>query len=255
VKIVTMPDALEDEDLLEMLNAGLFDFTVVDSWKAKLWAQTVPQIKVHDDVVLRTGGTIGWAIRKQSPKLQAELDGFYKTASQQGLIEARLADYHAKLKEAASSYSGSAPKRLEQTLTLFRQHGKQYAFDPLMLAVDGYQESAQTAPPSGEQLAKDVQDRTKYIDQLMTQHFSDAKFSELDRTLFTFASSKSGPDKIALMRKEAAKRGLDPNQWFNNVELVTAEKYGIESTAYVRNVMKYRAAYDLVAEAVAGQTR
>ena len=72
LRIVPMPDALEDEDVLEMLNAGLLDFTVVDSWKAKLWAEVLPKIKVHDDVVLRSGGTIGWAIRKQSPKLQAD---------------------------------------------------------------------------------------------------------------------------------------------------------------------------------------
>ncbi len=48
------------------------------------------------------------------------------------------------------------------------------------------------------------------------------------------------------MRKEAAKRGLDPNQWFNNVEQVTAEKYGLLSTAYVRGIVKYQEAYQLV---------
>jgi len=269
LQIVTMPDALEDEDVLEMLNAGLFDYTVVDSWKAKLWAQTVPQIKVHDDIVLRTGGTIGWAIRKQSPKLRAELEGFYRIASQQGLIQARLENYQASLKEIANTYTGPASKRFEQTLTLFRNYGKQYSFDPLMLAAEGYQESqleqnagspaatsaALTTSPSGEQLAQDVQNRTKYIDQLMTQSFADAKFSELDRTWFTFASYKSGADKISRMRKEAAKRGLDPNQWFNNVELVTAENYGMSSTAYVRNILKYRVAYKLISEAEAGQTK
>lgn len=269
LQIVTMPDALEDEDVLEMLNAGLFDFTVVDSWKAKLWAQTVPQIRVHNDIVLRTGGTIGWAIRKQSPKLQAELEGFYKTASQQGLIEARLASYQAKLKEIANSYTVPALKRFDQTLALFRKYGKQYSFDPLMLTADGYQESQRkqsagshpataasaTTEPSGEQIAQDVQQRTKYIDQLMSQTFQDAKFSDLDRTLFTFASYKSGPANISRMRKEAAKRGLDPNQWFNNVELVTAENYGMSTTAYVRNVLKYRVAYQLIAEAETGQTK
>jgi hypothetical protein len=32
------------------------------------------------------------------------------------------------------------------------------------------------------------------------------------------------------MHKIAAERGLDPDQWLNNVELVTAEKIGIETT-------------------------
>ncbi len=266
VHIVTMPDALEDEDVLEMLNAGLFDFTVVDSWKAKLWAQMVPQIKVHEDIVLRSGGTIGWAIRKQSPKLQAEIEGFYTTASQQGLIEARLASYQQRLNEISKNAAGQS-KRFEQTLTLFRKYGTQYPFEPLMLAAEGFQESqldpkagspaaaagTQTPPAGGEDFERNVKAGTKYIDQLMAHSFPDAKFSESDRTWFTFASYKAGPDNISRMRKEAAKRGLDPNQWFNNVEQVTAEKIGMETTAYVRTILKYNVAYKLVAGAGAAQ--
>ena len=51
------------------------------------------------------------------------------------------------------------------------------------------------------------------------------------------------------MRKEAEKRGLDPNQWFNSVENVTAEKIGIETTTYVRNIFKYYVSYKLTTEA------
>ena len=265
VEIVKMPDALEDEDELELLNAGLFDFTVVDSWKAKLWAPTLPKIKVRDDIVLRKGGTIGWAMRKQSPRLKAEIDGFYKTASQQGLIESRLTTYRARLKDIADTWTGPESKRFEQTLAMFRQYGKQYPFDPLMMAVDGHWESqrrqigdgraaaaaAPVTPPSADQLAQDVQDRTKYIDQLMTQTFPDAKFSELDRTLFTFASYKSGANNVESMRKEAATRGLDPNVWFNNVEQLMAERYGMLSTAYVRSILKCKLAYQLIAESEA----
>ena len=65
----------------------------------------------------------------------------------------------------------------------------------------------------------------------MTQYFADAKFDEQNRTLFAFASYNAGPGNIAKMRTEAGKRGLDPEKWFNNVEVVTAEKIGIETTA------------------------
>jgi membrane-bound lytic murein transglycosylase MltF len=91
----------------------------------------------------------------------------------------------------------------------------------------------------------------KYMDQLMTKYFKDAKFDEQNRTLFAFASYNCGPGNVSKMRKEAEKRGLDPNQWFNNVEIVTAEKIGIETTTYVRNIFKYYAAYKLVTEAQA----
>ena len=50
------------------------------------------------------------------------------------------------------------------------------------------------------------------------------------------------------MRKEAAKRGLDDNAWFNHVELVTAEQIGVEPTTYVRNIYKYYVAYKLMTD-------
>ena len=90
----------------------------------------------------------------------------------------------------------------------------------------------------------------KYMDQLMTQYFSDVNFTEQNRTLFAFASYNCGPGNVSKMRKEAEKRGLDPNQWFNNAEVVTAEKIGMETTTYVRNIYKYYAAYRLQLDAM-----
>jgi membrane-bound lytic murein transglycosylase MltF len=89
----------------------------------------------------------------------------------------------------------------------------------------------------------------KYMDQLMTRYFPDAKFSEANRPLFAFAAYNAGPGNISRMRKEAEKRSLDPDKWFDNVEIVTAEKIGMETTTYVRNIYKYYAAYRLTLEA------
>jgi membrane-bound lytic murein transglycosylase MltF len=50
------------------------------------------------------------------------------------------------------------------------------------------------------------------------------------------------------MRKEAAKRGLDPNVWFQNVEYVAAEKIGQETITYVSNIYKYYIGYRLILE-------
>ena len=44
VKLVAVPDELEDEDMMEMLNVGLLDYIVVDDWKARMWAQVLPKI-------------------------------------------------------------------------------------------------------------------------------------------------------------------------------------------------------------------
>ncbi len=90
----------------------------------------------------------------------------------------------------------------------------------------------------------------KYMDQPMSRYFKDAKFSEANRRLFAFASYNAGPGNLSKMRTEAARRGLDLDKWFNNVELVTAERIGIETTTYVRNIYKYYVTYKLATEMV-----
>ena len=273
VTIVRLPDELEDEDILEMLNAGLFEFAVVDDWKAKMWAQVLSKIKVREDLVLRAEGYTGWAIRKGSPQLAAAAQDFYRTVvKKRGGIDARLAQYHKRVKQITNNTATAEYKRFEGTLKLFEQYGKQYGFDPLMLAAQGYQESQleqgarshvgaigvmQIMPATGKglgvgdisQIEANIHAGAKYMDQLMTRYFPDAKFSERERPLFAFASYNAGPGNISKFRKEAAKRGLDPDRWFNNVELVVAERIGMETTTYVRNIYKYYAAYKLVLDA------
>jgi hypothetical protein len=53
----------------------------------------------------------------------------------------------------------------------------------------------------------------------------------------------------------AAERGLNQDVWFNNVEVVVAEKIGIETTTYVRNIYKYYASYRLLREAQSQRAR
>jgi len=268
--LVLVPDALEDEDMMEMLNTGLLEAIVVDDWKARIWAQVLPKIKVNEQATVRTGGVVGWAIRKDSPKLQEIANEFYVNfLKKQNLLEARKKQYYNRARQLKDPTTSADWKRFEQTLLLFRKYGAKYGFDPLMLAAQGYQESQlnqgakshvgaigvmQIMPATGAELKvgditviePNIHGGAKYMDQLMTRFFPNAKFDETNRSLFAFASYNAGPGRIAQMRKEAGKRGLDSNQWFNNVELVTAEKVGIETTTYVRNIYKYYAAYKLM---------
>jgi len=271
VKIVLVPDALEDEDMMEMLNAGLLEAIVVDDWKAKMWAQILPKIKVDEQAVVREGGQIGWATRKGSPKLEAEILAYMKANLTRGVITGRVKQYMRRVKQIKDSSGKDELKRFEQTYALFEKYGKKYNFDPLMLAAQGYQESQlnqgakspvgaigvmQVMPATGKELGVgDIQNiepnihaGTKYMDQLMTKFFPDANFNELNRTLFAFASYNCGPGNVSKMRKAAEKSGLDPDKWFNNVEIVTAQKIGIETTTYVRNIYKYYVAYKLLEE-------
>ena len=260
VKITSVPHELEDEDKLEMLNAGMFDYLVVDEWKAKIWAQVLPKVKVREDLVLRDDAYTGWAIRKNSPQLTAALEDFYKNfVKKQGVVESRIAQFNKRIQQISNNTESAELMRFEATLDLFEEYGNKYGFDPLMLAAQGYQESRldQTAkshvgaigvmqimPATGaslkvgdiHQIEPNIHGGVKYMDQLMTHYFPDARFTEGNRPLFAFASYNAGPGNISRMRKEAAKRGLDPDKWFNNVEVVTAEKIGIETTTCAQHL-------------------
>jgi membrane-bound lytic murein transglycosylase MltF len=275
VVLATVPDSLEDEDLMEMLEAGLVELLVVDDWKARMWAQLLPKIRVREDLALRTGAETGWAIRKQSPKLAAEIRDFFKNwAVKQGVVEHRMKLYMSKVRELRDPTASAEYKRFQATLAIFEKYGKRYQFDPLMLAAQGYQESRldqdarshagaigvmQLMPATGKEMKvgdilrvePNIHAGVKYMDQLMSRYFPDARFSEGNRPLFAFASYNCGPGNVARARKTAAASGLDPDRWFNNVEIVVARQIGTETTTYVRNIYKYYVAYRLTLDAQA----
>lgn len=272
INLVFVPDALEDEDMMEMLNVGILEAIVVDDWKAKMWAQVLPKVKINSDAVVRSGGSTGWAIRKDSPQLKELLGEFYvKYVARQGFKNDRSMGYTKRVRRLTDPTDSQELKRFEETYALFEKYGAAYRFDPLLLVAQGYQESQlnqeaishvgaigvmQVMPTTGKELqvgdikatAPNVHAGAKYMDQLMTKYFKDANFDEVNRNLFAFASYNAGPGNIIKMRKEAVKNGLDPDQWFNNVEIVTAQKIGIETTTYVRNIYKYYVAYKLMEE-------
>jgi membrane-bound lytic murein transglycosylase MltF len=271
VKLILVPDALEDEDMMEMVNAGLFERIIVDDWKAKMWAPVLPNIKVNEAAV-HQGGSVGWALRKESPKLRSALEMFYTDfLKRQGVVAYRLKQYARRIKQIENPTRDAEWKRFEQTLALFKMYGEKYGFDPLMLAAQGYQESQlnqsarshvgaigimQIMPKTGAALKvgditiaePNVHAGAKYMNELITKYFPQAHFSDEDRPLFAFASYNAGPGNIARIRKEAQRRGFDANKWFNNVEIVAAERIGQETTTYVRNIYKYYVAYRLSLE-------
>ena len=190
----------------------------------------------------------------------------------QGVAAYRMNTYMRRVKQLKDPTGSAEHKRFVATLAIFEKYGARYGFDPLMLAAQGYQESQlnqqarshvgavgimQLMPATGQEMKvgdihaadSNVHAGAKYMDQLMSRYFADAHFSEGNRPLFAFASYNAGPANIARARREAERRGLDPDKWFNNVEIVVAETIGIETTTYVRNIYKYYVAYRLMLDA------
>src|SRR5690349_2950829 len=137
-----LDEELEDEDVLEMVNAGMLPWTVVDQHKAEIWAQVFTDLTIRADFAINEGGEIAWAVRKNSPLLLAELNDFvkgHKIGTTFGnILKKRYLGSDTFVKRSTS------PEELEKfkhIADLFRKYGREYEFDWLMIAAQGYQES------------------------------------------------------------------------------------------------------------------
>ena len=139
------------------------------------------------------------------------------------------------------------------------------------MAAQGYQESQldqaaksqvgaigvmQVMPATGKDLAvgdisqvePNIHAGVKYFRFMMDEFYKDEPMDELNKGLMTLASYNAGPGRMRQLRRETAKRGLNPNVWFGNVERIVSERIGRETVQYVSNIYKYYIAYRLVSD-------
>jgi membrane-bound lytic murein transglycosylase MltF len=266
------PEPLEDDDLLEMVNAGLVEATVVDDFVAKFWIQVFPNIRINEGAAVRTGGEIAVAVRKNSPKLRQALNTWIKEYGRGtafgNMMERR---YLQNTKYVRNAAADEERKKLMAIVKLFQTYGDRYNVDYMLMAAQGYQESGldqsaksgvgaigvmQLMPATGKDLAvgdinkvePNIHAGVKYFRFMMDNFYKNEPMDDLNKGLMTLASYNAGPGRIRQLRAETARRGLNPNVWFGNVERVTSERIGRETVQYVGNIYKYYIAYKLVNE-------
>ena len=272
IKIVTVDEFLEDSDLLEMVNAGLLPMVVVDDHKAKFWADIFENLKLHEDVSITVEGSIGWAIRKDSPQLMEVANAFIAENKKGSLIGNTIFKRYLKEnKWARNALENDAIERAGSMAELFQKYADEYTFDWLMLLALGFQESgldqnvqshvgaigvmqvleSTASDPNVDvnnirELENNIHAGTKYLRFLRDRYFSDPEISPLNQTLLSFAAYNAGPAKIRRIRNKTAENGLDPNVWFGNVEHVVAKEIGRETVQYVSHIYKYFIAYRIL---------
>jgi membrane-bound lytic murein transglycosylase MltF len=272
VAIKEAPEPLEDDDLLEMVNAGLVEATVVDDFVADFWKQVFPKLQLHPGAAVRTNGQIGVAVRKDNPTMLRAVNIWikeYGPRTQFGNVMDKR--YLQNANYAKSATSQAERKKFEAMVALFRKYGEQYRLDPVLMAAQGYQESQlnqqakshvgaigvmQVMPATGaelnvgdiNELEANIHAGIKYVRFMMDQYYKDDPMDELNKGLMTLASYNAGPGRLRQLRREAEKRGLNPNVWFGNVERVASERVGRETVQYVGNIYKYYVAYRLALE-------
>ncbi|HZW90020.1 MAG TPA: lytic transglycosylase F [Myxococcaceae bacterium] len=273
VRLVPVPEELENEDILEMVNAGLLPITVCDGHQALFWKQVYGNLSFDPTVVVSSGGSIAWMMRKNSPQLKAVVNAFVRTHRKGTAFGNELFQSYFKTPSSVlAATSGAELRKFRQTLELFRKYGTRYELDHLLVMAQGYQESRldqnvrspagalgvmQLMPATGaqmsvgdiRQLEPNIHAGVKYLRHVEDTYFAEPSLDPVVKALFAFASYNAGPSRVLSLRKEAARRGLDPDRWFRNVEYVAAEKIGRETVTYVSNIFKYYVAYQMVAQA------
>ena len=221
---------------------------------------------------MSTGGEIAWAFRPNSPQLKASLDAFLKTHRQGTTFgNTLLKRYLGSTQFVMEARSPEEMKKFQAVVEMFRKYAGKYNVDFLLMMAQGYQESRldqkvkskvgavgvmQVMPTTGKELAvgdisqlePNIHAGVKYMRFMIDRYYKDEPMTPLNKGLFTFASYNAGPARIRQLRQEAAKRGFDPNVWFNNVEVIASERIGAETVTYVSNIYKYYVAYQLVVE-------
>jgi membrane-bound lytic murein transglycosylase MltF len=254
------------------VNAGLVEATVVDNFIAKFWSQVFPNVRINDGAALRTGGEIGVAVRQNNPQLLQALnlwiEKYGPNTAFGNMMNRRYLQSTNFVKSAAAE---GERKKLMALVTMFQTYSDRYDVDYLLMAAQGYQESRlnqsaksavgavgimQLMPATAKDLGvgdiheiePNVHAGVKYFRFMMDNFYKNEPMDELNKGLMTLASYNAGPGRLRQLRAETARRGLNPNVWFGNVERVTSERIGRETVQYVGNIYKYYIAYKLVVD-------
>ncbi|WP_425509203.1 transglycosylase SLT domain-containing protein [Vibrio ziniensis] len=269
VKIHYVEEALQDYELLELVNSGHITATVLDSHKAEMWLHVMEDIKAHTQLPLRTNGQIAWAMRKNSPALKKIVNDFLRTAKSGTLLgNVIFSKYIDDTRWLNKALNPASLKRLEELAKIFTKYSQKYEFEYLMMAAQGFQESGfdqrkvshkgaigimQVLPSTArdrnvnithiDRVDNNIHAGVKYMRFIKNRYFSEPEISEDDQVYFALAAYNAGPANISRMRRLAKKHGFNPNIWFKNVEVITRRNIGAEPVNYVANISRYFVVY------------
>ena len=268
---ITTNGFLSSEDILELVNAGIIETSIVESHIARLWSSVYPDITILEFPEISAHTPISWAVRQNNPQFKAALDRFLRgrqIGSRFGNIYYR--QYFKETRWVRNPLIPTDQAKFSRYAPLFRKYGSRYGFDWMLLAAIAYQESQmqnrrrshagavglmQVMPTTAGDANVDIDNiwdpeqnvhaGAKYLALLRDVYFPPDDYSPKERIHFILAAYNAGPGKVARCRRLAVRMGKDPRKWFGHTELAARRLIGNETVRYVSNVSKYYMAYSL----------
>ena len=260
---------LEAEDILEMVNSGVIPYSATVEDLARLWSKVMDSLVLYDKIPLATEVSYGMVLRKGSPKLKAATDDFIQQNAKGTLNGNILYNTYVKnVKLLPGMYSKKTKDEMKSLRATFQKYGKQYDLDWLLLVGQGYQESLldqsnvshvgavgimQVLPSTAADkninikninlVDNNIHAGVKYMRFLVNRYFTDPGINHLNQHLLALAAYNCGPARVIQLRRMAKEKKLNPNLWFDNVEIIAAQVIGRETVQYVSNIYKFYASY------------
>ncbi len=262
-------EKLEDDEILEMVEDGIIPMTIVDEHIANVWSQVFENLTIHENFAINTQGEIAWAIRKNSPEMKEVVDEFIrKNGVGTYMGNVLLNRYLKQSRTVKRAMSDKAYDHFKELQPIFVKYGEKYDMDWVLLMAMGYQESGlnqaarsragavgimQIKPSTGRDTNIGIKDvytvdnnihaASKYLDFMRNRYYKSDEVDDLDEILFSMAAYNMGPARLNGIRRRASSKGLDPNKWFNEVELLVAREVGREPVQYISNIFNYYSSF------------
>ena len=267
VTIEWVDPTLAVEDVLEMVQAGIFRLTIVEKPIAERWAKLMPKLRFERKVLISEPAAMRWYVRRDASMLRASIDRFltrYKVPADQDVAFERV---YRRLYRVHYPLARADRQKLEKLRPVLQKHARQQGMDWLNLAALAFKESTlnpnarggggatgllQITPSAARRVGvsniqnvdNNVLAAVRYLALIRRKFFSSPKLNERARMAFMLAAYNMGPERVQGMRAEARRRGLNPNQWFFQVERIAMEQVGMGAVSYVNSVNKYYLAFD-----------
>lgn len=265
--VIERADAtLAVEDVLEMVHAGIFPATVVERGIAERWAKVMPKLRIDEHLAVAEKGSMHWFLRQEASMLRAATDRFLAAYRPPQNQDAAFERVYRRLYRVQYPLDRLGRQRLEKVRPVLQRHAGQQQFDWLNLAALAFKESTlnpdargasgatglmQVTPATARamgvadfaRLENNVLASTKYLASIRKGFFASPRLNERERMAFILAGYNMGPQRVQSLRAEARRRGLNPDQWFFQVERVAMESMGMGVASYVSAVNKYYLAY------------
>lgn len=258
--------SLAIEDVLELVQAGVLSMTAVELPIARRWAQVWPRLRIDEHLRLSEGHALHWFMHRQAPALRAAVDRFLRDYRPSSHQEATFLRTYRRLYKVHNPLGRTELQRLLRVRSTLMRQGEAQQLDWLLLAALAYKESTlnpaargrggvlglvQVSPATARSvgvadpasLEGNVRAASLYLARLRQRFFAGSQFNERERTAFMLAAYNLGPQRVQRLQAEARRRGLNPYQWFFQVERVAAERHGMGVVSYVASINKYHLIY------------